>query len=422
VLASATAWRPEDESLLSRLEDEEALVRLFRHYVGSAALPASLPHARAAGLVTYARAQPGGAEAAQAAVAGDASKLAGLVEAGPLRARPAPMLHHMALFFATVARTLEPAAPDGAASAWMRSLAAWLALGEERTYLARLQDAVLGPDARRGKSIEVAIPPERVPLEVIAELGRRGSASARDLDPRGRAALLALTNVRAAARLADISEASTRRAEEEAERRRNAAVDSALGVIAESLDDANVRGELGATGGDVLARALAVWTWSGRDEAVEQFVADRLATIGWELYRARDWAALRRTFDPFRLLIESFAARLENDRSKIAYAAPCAQLFVFLTDLETHRGRKRDLAERAVRLCPTHRNGRLNLAALLCDDALRAMRAMVLFAPKNEVERIEGLLDRAEQLYPQTAELPEARAMLERVRKGLITL
>jgi hypothetical protein len=171
-----------------------------------------------------------------------------------------------------------------------------------------------------------------------------------------------------------------------------------------------------------LIRALDVWIWSGNDEAVEQFVIDRLATVGWELYRARAWDALRFMFDPFRPMIDHMARRIEQDPSKIAFAAPCAQMFVFLTDIEPVPVRKGELAERAVRLCPSHRNGRLNLASLLCDDALASMRQMVLFARKDEIERVEQLLKRAESLYPQSTELPEAKAMLERVKRGRIAL
>jgi hypothetical protein len=333
------------------------------------------------------------------------------------------MLHHLALYYGRVASALEGAFPDAAANGWMRSLAAWLALGEERTYLAALEDAILG-DARKAKdrAREVLIPPERVPLEVVADLGKRAESSARDLAPAGRAALLALSWVAEAGRISGVPEDVTRRALVAAERWRNAALDAALSVVAEALDEANVRGDLAKNGRPLLLRALDVWVWSANDEAVEQFVIDRLATVGWELYRARSWDALRFMFDPFRPMIEHMARRIEVDPTKIAFAAPCAQMFVFLTDIEQSLMRKHELAERAVRLCPSHRNGRLNLASLLVDQALASMRQMVLFARKDELDRVEALLQRAESLYPQSTELPEAKAMLERVKRGRISL
>jgi hypothetical protein len=257
-------------------------------------------------------------------------------------------------------------------------------------------------------------------VELLDDLGKRAQRSARDLAPAGRAALLALAWVGEAARLAGVSTATTTRAQRAAERSRNGALDSALAVIGEALDEANVRGELSTTGGPILERALLVWRWSAEDPAVEEFVVDRLATVGWQLYRARSWDTLRATFDPFRPMIDHFAKRVEADPSRIAFAAPCAQMFVFLTDIERDRTRKSELAERAVRLCPTHRNGRLNLAALLCDQALASMRNMVVFARRDELVRAEALLVRAEALYPDSSDLPDGKAMLERLKQGRI--
>ena len=427
-------WRPEDEALLGRLEDELVLERLFRHHVGTLA-ERTLPHARAAGLIAAARHVTDGNIAVQAALQGDVSKLARVVEAAPMKERPPEMLHHVALYFAKVASVLEGVAPDAAANAWMRALAAWLALGEERTYLARLEEAIVGAETRGGAAARGAagkgaglkektalIPPERVPLEIVADLGRRAEATARDLAPPGRAALLALAWVGEAVRIAGASEDTAKRALLAAERNRNAALDAALAVVGEALDEANARGELTTVGRPILLRALQVWTWSGHDEAVEQFVAERLATVGWELYRARAFDALRETFDPFRGMIDNFARRVEQDPSRIAFAAPCAQLIVFLTDIETNAPRKLELAERAVRVCPTHRNSRVNLASLLCEQANTSMRTMVVFARREEVERVEALLTRAESLYAQYSLLPEARTMLDRIKRGRITL
>jgi hypothetical protein len=97
-------------------------------------------------------------------------------------------------------------------------------------------------------------------------------------------------------------------------------------------------------------------------------------------------------------------------------------MFVFLAEVDTHMPRRLAMAERAVQICPTHRNGRLVLASALCDEAIDSMRAMVVFARKDELERVQRLLERAESLYPQTSELAEAKVMLERVKKGRIAV
>jgi hypothetical protein len=414
------AWRAEDEALVERLEDEELLDRLFDHHAGVVARTGGRrPHARAAGLVAAAREEPGGDAVVARARAGEVVPLVRFLETAPLRARRPELLHHLALYHATVARTLEGTVPEAAANAWMRSLAAWLALGEERSYLLALTDAIIGTD----KKADARIPPERVPLEVVADLGRRAESIARELAPAGRSVLLALAWIDEAARIAGIGDEGKRLAHREAERRRNAAVEAALSPVAEAFEDAKARGALGREGRGVLVRAIDVWAWSAHDEAVEHFCVDRLGTVGWELYRARDWDALGGLLYPFRGMIDHLALRIERDASNIAYAAACAEMYVFLSDSDRTLAQKLEYAERSVRVCPTHRNGRLTLASLLCDEAMTVMRgSMAVIARKADVERVEALLARAEKLYPQTSDLPEAKTMLERVKRGAISL
>jgi hypothetical protein len=414
-------WRADDEALLERLEDEALLARLFEHHVGDVAARAGTarPLARAAGLIAAARKEPGGDAAVTRARAGDVVPLVRFLEAPPLRDRRAELLHHLALHHALCARTLEAFAPEAAANAWMRSLAAWLALGEERAYLLALTDAILGSE----KKDAARIPPDRVALEVIADVGKRAEATARDLAPSGRAALLALAWIDEAARIAGVSDETKKAAHREAERRRNAAVEAALSAVNEGFEDAKARGALAKEGRGVLVRALEIWAWSAHDEAVEHFCVDRLGTVGWELYRARDWDALRHLLDPFRGLIDHLATRIERDPSKIAYAAACAEMYVFLSDVDRSLPQKVEYAERSVRVCPTHRNGRLTLASLLCDEAMAIMRgSMSVIARRADLERVEALIARAEKLYPQTTDLPEAKAMLDKVKRGAISL
>lgn len=415
------AWRAEDEALLERLEDEALLTRIFEHQVGAAVVRAGAarPHGRAAGLVSAARKEPGGDAVVARARAGDIVPLVRFLEAPPLRERRAELLHHLALHHALVARTLESVAPEAAANAWMRSLAAWLALAEERAYLLALTEAILGNETKAA----ARIPPERVALEVIAEVGRRAESTARDLAPSGRAALLALAWIDEAARIAGVSDETEKAAHREAERRRNAAVEAALSPVNEAFEDAKARGTLSREGRGVLVRALEIWAWSAHDEAVEHFLVDRLGTVGWELYRARDWDALRDLLDPFRGMIDHLATRIERDPSKIAYAAACAEMYVFLSDVDRALARKLEYAERSVRVCPTHRNGRLTLASLLCDQAMAIMRgSMSVIARKAQLDQVEALIARAEKLYPQTTDLPEAKAMLDKVKRGAISL
>lgn len=443
-------WRIEDQDLLQRLEDEAVVEALFDALVPSEPPPAVAEpaprdrsllagrlHPRAAGLVAELRRLPEGAAVVAAFMAeGDLAPLSRVI--GGLAEETHPrvdverqherfvrtltegspeLLHHLALFHAEVAIALEQSDPDAAATFWSHSLAAWLALSEERTYLAHLSEAVLGDAARKGRAAEV-LPPERAPLELVGEMARRAEASARELGPAGRAALLALARTDEAARVAGAPPEMARRVGAEAERRRNAAIEAALAVIDEGLDEANARGELGSSGRALLLRAVPVWSWTSRDVAVEQFIVDRVDEIGWELYRARAWDELRLLLAPFRPMFDSLAERIERDPSQLAYAAVCAQMFVFQAEVAPYIPQRRELAERAVEICPTHRNGRHILASVLCEEAIEATRGMVLFAKRHEVGHVRWMIERAEALSPHASELPEAKRMLERVERG----
>src|SRR5690606_9474128 len=105
----------------------------------------------------------------------------------------------------------------------------------------------------------------------------------------GRAALLALGAIEHAASLAGVPMTSARDAAEAASRHRTAAIEAALSVVSEALADAGVRGDLAAEAGRLLARVVEIWAWSGLDEQVEHFAVDRLAAVGWDLYRERRW-------------------------------------------------------------------------------------------------------------------------------------
>jgi hypothetical protein len=420
-------WRAEDEGVLQRLQDETVVLRLHAFMTGGAVVDA---HPRVVGLVSglvmELRKRPSGTDAVDAALSGDVARLARHIEALTMADCSPTLLHHLALFYARVAAAIDPSRPEVAAAAWVRSLAAWLVLAEERAYLATLTDAVVGVSAVGIGEVEASrsarIPPERVPLETIAILARSADEAARDLGPAGRVALLALSRTDEAARIAGATQPVAHRLRAEAERVRNAAIESALAVIGEGIDEASVRGELTTTGRVLLLKAVPVWAWTSNDEAVEHFVVDRVDKIGWELYRARNWDALRQLLEPYRLMFDSLALRISRDPTQVAYAAGCAQMFVFLAEVERALPRKLELAERAVKVCPVHRNGRLVLAAALCEDAMETMRSMVFFARRQDIQRVEALLARTEALYPETRDLTEAKGMLERVKKGRIAV
>lgn len=403
-----SSWRSDDDALLARLEDELLAAELFATLAGGTSYPV---HPRAGGLVAELRRLPGGAHIV---ASGDAERLAALVEGLALDALPPVLLHHLAVFHGNVGELLAPHAPERAADAWVRALAAWIALGTERSYLVGLADALLGP-----RDADARIPPERVASELLGTIARHAETTARDLGPAGRAALLALARVDEAAVRAGAPAATAARLRGEAERHRNAAVESALAVTGDAIEEASARPTRQTESPVLLLRAIAVWGWAGNDEAVEHFVVEQIEKLGWELYRARDWDRLRALLAPYRPMFESLGARIAGDPHRIAYAAPAAQMFVFLAEVERSQPQQRILVERAIAICPTHRNGRLVLAAYLCHDAQALLRSMPLLGGREQLARAEALATRAEQLDPRASELEPTRSLLDAVRKRM---
>src|SRR5687768_1280221 len=124
-------WRQDDEALLERLEDEILLERLWRFQAGAA----EPPHPRAAGMITLVRALSGGREAIEEARAGRFDAFFAKLLPARIAVLPPELLHHIALYYGSLADALTGVADaiEPALEARKRSLAAWLALGEERS-------------------------------------------------------------------------------------------------------------------------------------------------------------------------------------------------------------------------------------------------------------------------------------------------
>lgn len=395
------AWREADDARLTRLEDEARLASLWRGLAGE---DAPLPHPRAAGLFVCLRRSTEGALAIERADRGElAPLLRAVTQPDPAALSPA-LAHHLALLHGGLADA------TGAERARIRSLGMWLFLATEQTYLLQVGQAV-AQDALPAREVERAT--TEAPFGPIDGLGAEALAGARELTDRAAAALRVLGRVEEACALGRADEAVTRKAVARARRARAAAVDAAVARVDGSLEEAITRDaptdELVA----LLWDAVAVWRWADADEQVERFLVQRVTSVLWDRYRDRRWDDVRALLRPLSEPTESLARRIERDPSKLAYAAPCAQMYVFSAEVApTLEEQLRD-AERAVALCPTHRNGSLILADLLVH---RAMRALDTVSPWNQAEtldRAEADVRRAESLYPQLKRLPDAKLRLE---------
>jgi hypothetical protein len=122
--------------------------------------------------------------------------------------------------------------------------------------------------------------------------------------------------------------------------------------------------------------------------------------------------------EPVWPLVDSLTRRIETDPSKNAYAARCAQMLVFKADVARTEAETTAIAERALRICPSHRNTRLTLAHSLCEQALRLLPGAR--APTHQgCASAEAMIKRAESLYPSAGRLPEAQKRLTEAKKLL---
>ncbi len=405
-------WRKEDEGLLERLEDEILFEQLWRHQAGRA----DPPHPRAAGMISLVRKMSGGPEAILEARQGRFGAFFTKLLPARIETLPPELLHHLALYYGSLADALAAAtsAPEPPLEARKRSLAAWLALGEEKRYLVSLAEAIAGGSLPADELARGAL---EASMEPIEELGRIAKAGAHDLTRPAWLALAALADVPNACRAANLPAGLTDAAVRRADRLRLAAADEALGPIREALAEATARGDVQAKAPALFQRVAAVWQWAGEDEAVEIFAVEQVTPIAWEIQRESRWGDLRLLFAPILPLTERLAARVEADPTKIAYAGPCAQIYVFRYEMEDDLDRSNAFAERSVKLCPTHRNGRLVLASSLCDLAVRMLNHHGWFMPPEALAKADALVQRAEQLFPALKRVETVKARLDEARR-----
>ncbi|HTJ82374.1 MAG TPA: hypothetical protein VL400_11690, partial [Polyangiaceae bacterium] len=372
---------------------------------------------------------PEGAALVRAAAAGDARGLAARLAGVELASAPPPLVHALACYLDRLADAYASAASrartDGGAgeavehetaehAARLRAIAAWARLFEERRYLAGLAHRVA---AELGEA-EIASAVEGAAMRVLDELASRAARGAADTTRDASLALAVLARVPEACRSGGASAAVARRFGARAEGARADAVEVALAGVVDALREARQSRDVVRAAVPALEAARAAWEWAGRDEAVERLAVDELTTIAWDLYRVPDWAGLRALLAPIGPLAESLEARVLRDPvGQLAYAAKCAQVLVFMSEAETDWTREWNLAERALAVCPTHRNGRLVMANLCVSRAIRILDGGSAFSLARDIAAAEPLVVRAEKLFPQAKKLPDATKRLEQAKR-----
>ncbi|WP_394822156.1 hypothetical protein [Pendulispora albinea] len=410
-------WRVEDEALLARLEDERLLGRLWAVSTPWAGRGAEPPHPRAAGMIALIARTDSGRAARARAEQGDLGPLVDVVERAPLTDLAPELLHHIALYLTRVADAMCEQSPEDACDVRVRALGAWLALSRPpRTYLMELAQAVVGTEL---PSAEIDRAAADVALEAIDALGREAEEGTRARTNRARSAWCTLVRVPEACRAAGMggSDDLAKRAAARAESKRSHALESALAPIAEAMADAGARGTLSADALRILHPATTLWAWAEYDEAVERFVVDQVSDAAWELYRDSRWDDLRALMAPLDPLVDSLCKRILEHREPMGYLAACAHMLVFRAETATTLGEQIAHAERALVICPSHRNAQIVLCSYLCRSAMDKMGRTTFFVGEKTLAEVESTLARAETMNPASKSLEEAKRRLAEFRQ-----
>lgn len=426
---SEALFRPEDAALLAELEDELVVERLF----GALARPAGarIGVSRAAGLVAHIRRTPGGEEAVARVLAGEDVRAAldPFVFREDLRGLSPGYLHHLAVFFDRVASSILTAMSEGAErqrgrsagerqprgvhreaylDARLRSVAAFVALSTDRAYLGSYAKRVVG-EGLPGVDLEAAA--VAIVSECVDALGAVARDGARVLSLGSELALAALARVRVACRMSGADERVQAAFVRRAESARMGAIDEALAPLLDALAEARVQEAPVRDLVAIFAKVHAVWTWSSGDDAVERFAVDGVLDFCWDIRRKHDLSGIGLLLAPCVPLYESLANRIETDPvHHIGYASKCAQVYCFRSDAETQTEKELAFAERAIKLCSTHRNGRATVAHILCNRAITKLSSPLVTRSVIEGARRDVL--RAEELWPTSTRISAAKAKL----------
>ncbi len=397
-------WSPRDEALFWRLSDEELVNRMASVHAGRSV---SL-HPRAAGLVALMRRADRAKDALEIAARGNADPLLRVLFEGKLGAVPPAELHARAIYFENIARLMPVTEEARALEAWVQSLAAWLALQKERSYLTAFAADVLGKPTAEDTRVAVDHA-----WSVVAQLSEEAHAGASNFDRDARLRVLVLRAAPRACALAGLSAKESMAVTSRTEAALADVTDEALRPIADALETAEARNAPPEERGRILHRAAAAWYFSAFDPIAEQFAVDRATPIAWEIYRAPGNQKNRAFLEPLMPLYDSLARRIATDPFHFAYAARCAEIMLFYAELEPSLEQQIRGVEQILLICPTHSNGRLVLSQYLCTKALRVLTGI---ATSNNIAEATALIDRAEKLHPETKQIASARARLEEAK------
>lgn len=405
-----------ERALLERLEDESLLERVFRARVGApetrrAPAPALTVAPRAAGLLVVLRETVAGAEAVARARGGDLAALDALLDAPLDDTWPPRLLHHVALFFGSTAEVARAhgTAHERIATLQLRALEAWVLLLTEQGYLQQLAERVAGPAlprAERDAAIEAAA------LERVLALGQQAAAGVEQRTVTAREALGLLRRLEAHPFPAGAAALPVQRLRSEAARLARRAIDAALTILTDRFAQAEADPDGLRTERVILGDAAQLYAWSGGDWYVALFTLDRAQTTGWTIYKAKQWPVLGELCETLRPMVDDAAKRVESDPSALPYSSLVAQMLIFRAEMGNVLATRLADAERALRLCDTHRNARVILADLLAERAANTLDSTGVLGRDAALANARVDVDRADQLW---AGLPRVANLRKRI-------
>lgn len=373
-------WRHEDEALHARLRDEAVLAAIWPVFCGvSDARP---PTPRASGVFFALELE---SEPMERALLGHAGPLVNAMRPASYASFKPSALHHLALLESQAAEAaLEARHMQDFEVSSLRSLSAWFALGDEGAYLADLAN-------RAGEGLDELARQQAAqgaPLAAITQLASRATDHIESRDIVAATCIRVLRSMDRCIAGSGIEPDSSmaKRAKAHADRRRERLFEIAVAPLEERFEAASAHAPNDETLQN-LEQAGRLFAFLEREPWVGHWIIDAALPIAWQLYKAKDDPMLRRLDTSLREVVDSLAARLQEDPSDVAFSARIAQMLVFRAELRTRLEDQIRDAELAISLCETHRNARLVAASALADRALRTLDRAPTFGRTSHLNR-----------------------------------
>lgn len=397
-------WRAEDEAFYQRLRDRERTALLVAVLRGGPAESSE----RAEGLTALLREDSIGAEAFTRAAAADTKALRALVFCSTYAGKRPGLLHHLALLHGKAAAGQSG---EAAVTHLLHALGAWGALRAEGHYLSRLAKEV-APELSQGARQEA------IRTAVLAPLERFREDALSDAAERGPKAH---TGLRLHARRGELSALIGSEAQDlEIELRSlgGEITDTAIEPIERALDDA-ATGQMGTLQVDLLAKLASLGAWAGGSREVDHRFLERAMPIAWTLYKGSDKSLIARFVATTKECVDRCATRVLMDPSELAQASRVAQMLVFRAESVRTLSEQVIAIEKALQVCPTHRNGRLVGADIFAFRGLERLRGKGLLSGSSPADAAYEDAKRARELWPRCKRLTRLTDELARVGRFL---